>query len=205
MNARERSRIETRRRLIEKGTELFAENGVAETRALDIAQAAGVAVGTLYLHFKDKYDLLRAILFEGIEELLAAVRELTENPPPTLEKFVHRHCEIMVHFVEEHQQLCRVLFDPESIRTNVSTEIQEYLVEMLEQRLRDRMDRGYEVHETVPLVEAHAVVGMLIHVLDWWVRHPGQVSRGTLVEILTRLRLSGWHRPGGLHESEPMQ
>jgi len=46
MNARERSRVETRRRLIEKGTELFAENGVAETRALDIAQAAGVAHST---------------------------------------------------------------------------------------------------------------------------------------------------------------
>lgn len=204
MNARERSRVETRRRLIEKGTELFAENGVAETRALDIAQAAGVAVGTLYLHFKDKYDLLHAILFEGIEELLASVRELTENPPPTLEAFVHRHCEIMVHFVEEHQKLCQVLFDPESIRTNVSTEIQEYLVEMQEKRLRERMDRGQDVAESVPLVEAHAVVGMLIHVLDWWVRHPGLVSREALVEILTRLRLSGWHQPGKAYMPEPM-
>ncbi|HOH30556.1 MAG TPA: TetR/AcrR family transcriptional regulator [Candidatus Hydrogenedentes bacterium] len=194
MNARERSRRETRRRLIEQGTLLFSEQGVAETRAIDIARAAGVAVGTLYLHFKDKYDLLRAILFEGIEELLASLRALTENPPPSLPVFVRRHCEIMVFFVEEHPMLCRVLFDPESVRTNVSTEITEYLVEMQKKRHRAEIKKKELASMPDPLVSAHAVVGMMLHILDWWTRHPDQITRERLINTLTSLRLSGWYQ-----------
>jgi len=190
-NARERSRIETRRRLIEKGTELFAQQGVSETRATDIARAAGVAVGTLYLHFKDKHDLLRHILFEGLEELLASLRELNENPPPRIEDAVRRHTEIMVRFAEERPMLCRVLFDPESVRTNVSTEISEYLASMQEKRLREAIAQGLSPQSMNPPVAAQAVVGMFVRVLDWWTRNPDQATREALVETLTRFRLSG--------------
>ena len=42
LNARDRSRIETRRRLLETGMDLFARQGVAATRASDVAAEAGV-------------------------------------------------------------------------------------------------------------------------------------------------------------------
>ena len=48
-NMRERSRRETRRRLIEAGKKLFASRGFARTRATDISREAGVAVGTLFI------------------------------------------------------------------------------------------------------------------------------------------------------------
>ena len=197
MNARERSRVETRRRLMEKGAELFFEHGVANARASDIAVGAGVAVGTLYLHFKDKQGLLRAILFEGVEELLQPLRRLAENPPSDIAQAVRMHTEIMVRFAEERPKFCRILFDPESVRTNVSTEINQYLVSMQEQRLREGIEKGWLPGELDPLVASNAVVGMFIQTLDWWTREPRQVSRDVVVETLTRLRLSGLYQAGG--------
>jgi AcrR family transcriptional regulator len=188
MTARDRSRIETRQRLLAKGTELFSAQGVAETRATDIARSAGVAVGTLYLHFKDKRGLLRAILFEGAEDLLESLRVFAENPPHDHGEALRRHTEILVHFAEERPSLCRILFDPESVRTRVSTEITEYLVAMQEKRTREGIEKGILPAELDPVVASHAVVGMFVHVLDWWTRNRDKADRETVVETLTRLR-----------------
>lgn len=194
MNARERSRVETRKRLIEKATELFSERGVVNTRAFDIALSAGVAVGTLYLHFKDKHGLLRAILFEGVEDLLASLRSLSEAPSDQLAKSVRIHTETLVRFAEEHRPLCRILFDSESIRSNVRTEIQEYLVLMQEKRLHEAIENGIVPGDLDARVASEAIVGMLIRVLDWWTRDPSRATREAVVETLTRLRLSGLYR-----------
>ncbi len=43
--------------LLKTAYHLFIENGVSKTSVSDITQKAGVAKGTFYLYFKDKYDL----------------------------------------------------------------------------------------------------------------------------------------------------
>ena len=60
-----RSRRETRRRLVEAGTELFAREGLHGATSAQIARRAGVAAGTFYLHFRDKQDLFREIAKVG--------------------------------------------------------------------------------------------------------------------------------------------
>ncbi len=191
LNARDRSRIETRRRLLETGLELFARQGVADTRASDVATAAGVAVGTLYLHFKDKQGLLRAIMREGVEELMGALQRMALSPAPDPAAAVRAHTEVLVRFAESHTGLCRILFDPESVRKNVSTEITEHLAAMLELRVREGIADGIIVPGIDPVVAAHGVVGMLLQVLDWWTRNPGIATADSVIETLTRLRLSG--------------
>ncbi|MGH2602780.1 MAG: TetR/AcrR family transcriptional regulator, partial [Dehalococcoidia bacterium] len=63
-----------RDRIAEAATELFAEHGLA-VEMKDIAERAGVAVGTLYRHFDSKEDLLRAIVFDAIETIIAHARD----------------------------------------------------------------------------------------------------------------------------------
>lgn len=179
---------------MEQGAELFAREGVANTRTSDIAAAAGVAVGTLYLHFKDKQGLLRAILFEGVEALLQEVRDLAQAPPDGPWEATRRHTEIMVRFAEEHPGLCRVMFDPESVRCGVSREINQYLVTMQEMRLREGPDRTLVTPGLEISIAAHALVGMFFQVLDWWTRNPGEVSRDVVIDTLSRLRYSGLYQ-----------
>lgn len=44
-------------KLVQKSYELFTSKGVERTSISDITAAAGVAKGTFYLYFKDKYEL----------------------------------------------------------------------------------------------------------------------------------------------------
>lgn len=48
----------TRQRIHESALRLFVEKGVTETSVRDLAQAAGIAEGTLYRHYASKDDLV---------------------------------------------------------------------------------------------------------------------------------------------------
>ena len=49
--------------------QLFTTQGVSKTSIEDIAKAAGVAKGTFYLYFKDKYDLHQRLIQRKSEQL----------------------------------------------------------------------------------------------------------------------------------------
>jgi len=56
--------------LIAAALDLFVEKGFAATRLDDVAMAAGVSKGTLYLYFDSKVALLKAVVEEGIVPVL---------------------------------------------------------------------------------------------------------------------------------------
>jgi AcrR family transcriptional regulator len=54
-------------RILEAAAQLFAERPYHEVRMDDIASRAGVAKGTLYLHFRDKGALYLALIEDGMK------------------------------------------------------------------------------------------------------------------------------------------
>jgi AcrR family transcriptional regulator len=67
--------------------DLFAEKGFAAARLDEIARRAGVSKGTLYLYFKDKEELFRAVVRNAIApniDTLTSVIAQTQAPFPDL-------------------------------------------------------------------------------------------------------------------------
>lgn len=56
--------------------EVFAEKGFAAARLEEIARRAGVSKGTLYLYFKDKEDLFRAVVRDTVAPNIEAIRPM---------------------------------------------------------------------------------------------------------------------------------
>ena len=54
--------------------EVFSERGFAAAKLDEIARRAGVSKGTLYLYFKDKEELFRAVVRNAISPNIAAIR-----------------------------------------------------------------------------------------------------------------------------------
>ena len=192
-NLRERGRLETRRRLIEAGKTLFARQGFARTRATDISREAGVAVGTLYVHFTDKEALLREILFQGFGEIHTVVRRITEAEYATVRESERAHAEALVGYAAEHPALFQIMFSTEVTTTAAGAELLEFVTAHQEQRLREGMAEGYFRADLDPSVAARAVIGMLIQVLHWWTQDPSRVPREVVIDTVTGLRLSGLH------------
>jgi AcrR family transcriptional regulator len=71
---------ERRAAIVEAAMEEFIARGFAATRLDDIAKRAGVAKGTIYLHFKDKESMFEELVRTVIVPVVA---QLTALPPPT--------------------------------------------------------------------------------------------------------------------------
>src|SRR2546430_12316187 len=61
--------------ILRAAIDVFAERGYFNARVADVARAAGVAAGTVYLYFKSKDDLLVSIFERSMRESLTAGRE----------------------------------------------------------------------------------------------------------------------------------
>jgi AcrR family transcriptional regulator len=71
---------ERRAAIVEAAMEEFIVRGFAATRLDDIAKRAGVAKGTIYLHFKDKESMFEELVRTVIVPVVAKLNAL---PPPT--------------------------------------------------------------------------------------------------------------------------
>jgi AcrR family transcriptional regulator len=71
--------LRTRAKLIAATKAVVAEVGFAHTTVKAIAEAAGVAEGTIYRHFTDKHQLYLAAVVEANAELIEVVERLPER------------------------------------------------------------------------------------------------------------------------------
>lgn len=72
--------VRNRKRILQVAHDVFAAEG-PEVPMDEIAQRAGVGMGTIYRHFPTKEALILAIVTEGIDRLVVWTRELVENDP----------------------------------------------------------------------------------------------------------------------------
>src|SRR6266705_1793075 len=82
--------------ILRAATHVFARNGYFNSKVADIARAAEVADGTVYLYFKSKEEILHSIFDQNMAEAIAAGRKLIENlddPREKLRRIAKLHLE----------------------------------------------------------------------------------------------------------------
>jgi len=70
-----------RDRIVQAAREVFAEHGFSATLH-DIAEQAGVGVGTIYRNFDSKQHIIRALYAEAIERVLSGAHEALQVADP---------------------------------------------------------------------------------------------------------------------------
>jgi len=82
---RQKQKQLTRSHLIEIAIKQFGETGITTTRTTDIAKAANVAHGTIFLHFPKQEDLLVAVIEEFGNRIAKRLQELVDSNSSLLE------------------------------------------------------------------------------------------------------------------------
>ena len=108
---RHRSPQERRAQILQAARDCFAERGYAVTRVEEIAKAAGLSKGGLYVHFVSKEAIFDALHDEEVAragEALAVIRAL---PLPAREKLGALAAGIVTRYVssEQHRRFLLVL------------------------------------------------------------------------------------------------
>jgi TetR/AcrR family fatty acid metabolism transcriptional regulator len=108
MQARETNKTDKRARILDAAVKVFADRGFFTATVAEIARAAGVADGTIYLYFKSKDDLLLRLFDEKMSDLLTEARAAVESEGSAaarLRRFILLHLAL----VEKNPELASVL------------------------------------------------------------------------------------------------
>ena len=93
-------KADKREAILRAATHVFAQRGFFNAQVADVARAAGVAAGTVYLYFRGKDDLLVSIfertMREAIEEGRAAIAPI-DSPLDRLRAIARVHLERLGH------------------------------------------------------------------------------------------------------------
>lgn len=100
---------QTRAAILEAARGRFAAVGFERATIREIADTAGVAVGSVHAHFKDKQALLFACFFAGIGAALARIWEEHDAEAPLLEQLT-RCGQVLYEAYAAHLELSRVMF-----------------------------------------------------------------------------------------------
>src|SRR4051812_20522072 len=88
---------------------LFATQPFHKVRLDDVAAAAGVGKGTLYVYFQSKEDLFFSILYDGFAGLVERLKQqLALEAAPAMEKLA-RIVRELVDFAAQHPQLFQLM------------------------------------------------------------------------------------------------
>lgn len=102
-----------RLKLMDAGYDLFITKGINNTVIDDIVKKAGVAKGTFYLYFKDKYDLVNQItLHKSLFVIREALRELEERRKQEamdFEKEILFFIDYLVEFFQGHKDMLKLI------------------------------------------------------------------------------------------------
>lgn len=97
--------------LYEAAYDLFTTKGIHDTAINDIVKKAGVAKGTFYLYFKDKYDLLdRIVLNKSAHVLCEAVKFTRLNSFNTFEDELLSFVNYIIEYFKEDKLLLKLIY-----------------------------------------------------------------------------------------------
>jgi AcrR family transcriptional regulator len=99
----------TRAAVLASARARFVERGYEATTIRDVAEAAGVAVGTIHAHFPDKPALLLACFLDQIDEAVALGLDSLDRGAPLLDQLCHLG-RVLYAAYARHPALSRQMF-----------------------------------------------------------------------------------------------
>lgn len=174
------SREDKRRRIIDAAVQVFAAKGFFGARVSEIAEAAGVADGTIYLYFKSKDDVLISLFEEKMQSIIERLSVMLDEHDGDPEAKVRRYIVEHLKLVADQPRLMQVL----TIELRQSARfIKEYhpkgfrsYLELLQGIVEDGQRQGVFRRDLDPLVFRRALFGALDEIsLEWILK---QIERG---------------------------
>jgi len=160
-----------RDRILAAAIEVFAKNGFYATRVSEIAKAAGVADGTIYLYFKNKDDVLITIFEEGIERLLDILSEVAESNA-SFEDRISQIIELQLGLLEEQRDLAEVitvnLRQSSRLLKQYATPLFMQYIDVIAGVVRDGQKDGAFRKDLNPRIVARSLFGALDAILLTW-------------------------------------
>ena len=189
-----------REAILKAATEVFARNGFFQSQVADVARAAGVAAGTVYLYFRSKDDLLVSLFERTMREAIAEGRAALEgvaDPRERLARIARLHLErlgrdrdLAVVFQVELRQSTKFM------ERFSSTFLRDYLG-LIRDTLAQGQSAGHFRRDINPTMAAKIFFGALDEMATNWMLSRRRYSLVAQADTIVDLFINGVAPRGG--------
>ena len=192
--ARQAPITDKREAILRAATQVFAARGFFQSQVADVARAAGVAAGTVYLYVRSKDDLLVSLFERSMRDVIAALRSAlqgVDDPRERLAVIARLHLErlgrdrdLAIVFQVELRQSTKFM------EQFSSTYLRDYLGlirETIADGQRARIFRG----GINPTIAAKVFFGALDEMATNWILSKRRYSLASEADVVVELFIGG--------------
>lgn len=181
-------------RILEAAIKVFAEQGFFQSTVAQVAKAAGVADGTIYLYFKNKDDILVQFYEFKTRQIFERFREAVRRPPTAEEKL---RCLIRVHLQEF--QMDRNMAIVYQAETHQNHRHGDEHIKAMSKMYRDIIAEVVELGQEEGTMRRDLYMGLVKRfingavdeVINSWIHSGGQYDLVTMADPLVDLFIRG--------------
>jgi TetR/AcrR family fatty acid metabolism transcriptional regulator len=186
--------VDKREAILRAAIKVFAEKGYFNSKVSDIAGAAGIADGTVYLYFKSKDEVLHSIFDRAMEEFIAeGRRELAAiaDPASKLRRIAQLHLEklgadrdLAIVFQVELRGSTKFM------REFTATGFAEYL-DIIRETIAEGQRAGIFRDDVKPVTGAKILYGALDEMVTNWILSPRAYPLAPMAEEVLKIFFGG--------------
>ncbi len=155
----EQNKQQKEKSLYNAAYKLFTTKGIHSTAINDIVKEAGVAKGTFYLYFKNKYDILdKIILDKSAQVLTEAMNETESNYFNNFEEEVLFFIDFIIEYLKYDKRLLKLIY--KNLSWGIFRRAYEDYSEM--QKIFTMFERGFQHTE----IDKKDIANILFIVLE---------------------------------------
>jgi len=162
---------DTKERIRQAAVRVFSKEGFDRASVKSIAEEAGVAVGSIYNHFRDKDDLLIGVFEEAFRGRMGLLKELKGSGLP-IRNQVERLLEDHFERARDHKELAELLLYERFHRGGRLRErilpLQRGIVDRIAEILQTGIDEGW-IRSCHPKIVAQALFDLVQTMTACWV------------------------------------
>ena len=186
--AKKRRSRDKRDRILKAAVKVFARNGFHATRVSEVAKAAGVADGTIYLYFKSKEELLVSLFEDRVSKLLAFMQDNLPKLPSAPDR-LRAVIDMQLGLLEGERELAEVITvilrqSTRLMKEFAAPKFSAYL-DAIATIVQEGQAAGDFRQDVSPSIAARAVFGALDGITLTWAL--GRAEQGALARAATQL------------------
>ena len=187
-NRFERRKQRTRQDILRAAEKVLADKGLFDAKIADIAEAADIGVGTVYLYFETKEALTEAVVEDTVTRLKDTIDRARAQVDSVIEQ-VRVSTRALCRFAHANRAVFRVVFGRGGAYHDIVQRAQAMFAADIERTLTEGVAQGV-FRVTSPALAAQALVGMSTQLLAWWAEQD-TASIDEVEATITNLTLRG--------------
>lgn len=161
----------TKKLIVDAFLKLLKKKGFEKVTIQDIADAADVNRGTVYLHFQDKYDLMDYCIDSYVGELLTQCSGSDEI------KIKEDAFRMIFDYLEENQKIYKLLLENDKTGS-----FHRKMESAVEQQVRLAVTEAMGQEGVSADIFTRFLVSGFLGIIDWWIRSGAACSAEEMTE-----------------------